>query len=63
MRAAAGFGTPNRRNRSMPRPPLFGTTAALCVACMLAQHHASSDSQLHCSSLCYDTIDDECSVC
>jgi hypothetical protein len=50
MRAVAGSGTPNRRNRSMPRPPLFGTTAA-SEACTLAQHyttphHASLGSQL-----------------
>jgi hypothetical protein len=27
MRAAAGFGIQNRRNCSMPRPPLSGSTA------------------------------------
>ena len=62
MRAAAGFGSPNRRNRSMPRPPLFGRTAALCGMQLASTITLRSASSSHCSSLCCDVVD-ECSVC
>jgi hypothetical protein len=60
MRAAAGFGVQNRRNCSMPRPPLSGSTALtgmharptsrfarLPTAAAAALHSISATSLLH----------------
>jgi hypothetical protein len=56
MRAVAGSGTPNRRNRSMPRPPLFGTTADARWP-NTTPLDAGRPPAL-CSSLCCDVVDE-----
>jgi hypothetical protein len=51
---------PNRRNRSMPRPPCSAPPPR--EACMLAQHHTAPGSQLPLLSHSCAAVD-KCSVC